>query len=120
SSKFHEVQIFLTMTDHGYHGSAVITNKKFWNDLPPDIRSTVEGALKDATAFFNNSAKKDNDDALEDIRKSGKTQIIILAPAERLAWKRAMVQVHQEWGKKLGEEILQAIYRETHFDPNTL
>lgn len=120
SSKFHEVQKYLTMTDHGYHGYAVITNKKFWNELPPDIRATLEGAVKEATVFFNNSAKKDNDDALEDIRKSGKTQIITLTPAERLAWKRAMAKVHQEWGKKLGEDILQAIYRETKFDPNAL
>ena len=120
ASKFHEVQKYLTMTDHGYHGYAVITNKKFWNDLPPDIRRTLEDAIKDATAFFNNSAKKENDDALEEIRKSGKTQIITLTPAERLAWKRAMVKVHQEWGKKLGEDILLGIYRETGFDPNKL
>jgi C4-dicarboxylate-binding protein DctP len=120
SSKFHEVQKYLTVTDHGYHGYAVITNRKFWNDLPPDTRAALEGALKDATAFFNNSAKKDNDDALEDIRKAGRTQIIALTPAERLDWKRAMVKVHQEWGKKLGEDILQAIYRETRFDPNAL
>ena len=120
SSKFHEVQKYLTLSDHGYHGYAVITNKKFWSGLPPEIRTTLEGALKETTDYFNTIAKKDNDDALENIRKSGKTEVIVLTPAERLAWKKAMVKVHQEWGAKLGEDMLQAIYRETSFDPNKL
>ena len=120
SSKFHEVQKYLTLSDHGYHGYAVITNKKFWSGLPPDIRTTLEDTLKETTDYFNMIAKKDNDDALENIRKSGKTEIITLTPAERMAWKKATAKVHQEWGPKLGEDLLQAIYRETSFDPNKL
>ena len=120
SSKFHEVQKYLTLSDHGYHGYAVITNKKFWNGLPPDLRTTLEDTLKETTDYFNMIAKKDNDDALENIRKSGKTEIITLTPAERMAWKKATAKVHQEWGPKLGEDLLQAIYRETSFDPNKL
>lgn len=119
-SKFHEVQKYLTMTNHGYHGYALITNKKFWNGLPPEIKKTLDGVVKDSTDYFNKIAQKENADALEGIRKSGKTQIIELTPAERLAWKKAMVKVHQEWGKKLGEETLQSIYKETGFNPDTL
>jgi C4-dicarboxylate-binding protein DctP len=118
ASQFHEVQKYLTMSDHGYHGYGVITNKKFWAGLPPDIRTTLEGAMKDTTDYFNATAKKDNDDALEAIRKSGKTQIIVLTPAERTAWKKALVKVHREWGEKIDKDLLQAIYRETGFDPD--
>jgi C4-dicarboxylate-binding protein DctP len=118
ASQFHEVQKYLTMSDHGYHGYAVITNKKFWAGLPPEIRTTLEGAMKDTTEYFNASAQKDNDDALEGIRKSGKTQIITLSIAERTAWKKALVGVHREWGDKLGKDLLQAIYHETGFDPD--
>jgi C4-dicarboxylate-binding protein DctP len=117
ASQFHEVQKYLTMSDHGYHGYGVITNKKFWAGLPPDIRITLEGAMKDTTDYFNATAKKDNDDALEAIRKSGKTQIIVLTEAERTAWKKALVKVHREWGDKIDKDLLQAIYRETGFDP---
>lgn len=116
-SKFYEVQKYMTMSNHGYHGYAVITNKKFWTGLPSEIRTTLEGAMKDTTDYFNTISKKDNDDALEGIRSSGKTQIISLSPAERSAWKRALVKVHREWGDKLGRDILQGIYRETGFDP---
>ena len=38
----NEVQKYLTLTDHGYIGYAVIVNKKFWDGLPADIRATLE------------------------------------------------------------------------------
>jgi hypothetical protein len=64
TQKMQEVQKFLALTDHGYLGYAVIVNKKFWDGLPPDIRKTLEGAMKDATKFANDLAQKDNADAM--------------------------------------------------------
>ncbi|MFM7657715.1 MAG: DctP family TRAP transporter solute-binding subunit, partial [Burkholderiaceae bacterium] len=42
SQKVYEVQKHLAVTNHGYIGYAVITNKKFWDGLPPNIRTTLE------------------------------------------------------------------------------
>src|SRR5437763_1267293 len=78
TQKMQEVQKYLALTDHGYLGYAVIANKKFWDGLPADVRTTLEGAMKDATKFANDIAQKENDDALAAVRKSGKTQIITL------------------------------------------
>lgn len=74
TQKHHEVQKFLTLADHGYIGYAVITNKKFREELPADLRGILEGAMKDATRHANEVAKKENDDAPEGIRKSGKSR----------------------------------------------
>ena len=38
TQKMHEVQKYLTLTDHGVIEYAVIVNKKFWDGLPADIR----------------------------------------------------------------------------------
>ena len=65
TQKMHEVQKYLALTEHGVIEYAVITNKKFWDGLPPDIRTTLEGAMEDATKYANEIAKKENDDALE-------------------------------------------------------
>src|SRR5690348_5235960 len=59
TQKMHEVQKYLTVSDHGYIGYAVIANKTFWDGLPPDIRKALEGAMADATAYANDIAKKD-------------------------------------------------------------
>ena len=117
TQKMHEVQKFLTVTDHGYVGYAVIVNKKFWDGLPPDIRTTLEGAIRDATSYGNHIAKQENDAALEAIKKSGKTQIIALTLEEKHAWKGALLPVHNQMADKIGKDLIQAIYKATAFDP---
>jgi C4-dicarboxylate-binding protein DctP len=119
-SKLYEVQKYLTLSDHGYHGYAVITNAKFWAGLPPDIRTTLEGAMKDASTYFNESAKKENDDGLAAIKASGKTEIIVLTADQKRAWKKAFVKVHEEMADRVGRPLVQSIYKETGFDPSKL
>lgn len=82
TQKMHEVQKDATVTRHGYLGYAVIVNKKFWDDLPADIRTTLEGAMKDATKYANDIAEKENADALEAIKASGKTTVYTPTDAE--------------------------------------
>ena len=117
TQKMHEVQKYLALTDHGYLGYAVIANKKFWDGLPADVRTALEGAMKDATKFGNDIAKKENDDALDAVRKSGKTQILTLTADEKAAMKKALVPVHKENESRVGRETIQAVYQATGFKP---
>jgi len=117
TQKMFEVQKYLAMTDHGVIEYAVIVNKKFWDGLPADIRSALESSMKDATKYANDIAKKENDDALEAVKKSGKTQVIVPAAEEKAAWKKALVPVHREQESRIGKDIIEAVYKETGFKP---
>ena len=117
TQKHHEVQKYIAETNHGYIGYAVITNKKFWDGLPPAIRTILEGAMKDATKAANDSAQKENDDALEAIRKSGRSEVIKLTDAQKAAWKKALVVVHKENEARVGKETLESVYKQTGFVP---
>ena len=44
SQKVHEVQPFFTETNHGLIDYMVITNSKFWNGLPDDVRGELQNA----------------------------------------------------------------------------
>jgi C4-dicarboxylate-binding protein DctP len=120
TQKMHEVQKFVTVSDHGYLGYAVITNKKFWDGLPPDVHTALDAALLEATAYANKIAKEENDGALEAVRKSGKSQVVVLSPQERLVLKKAMAKVHKEMESRIGKETIESVYKETGFDPNKL
>ncbi len=120
TQKMHEVQKHLSLTDHGYLGYAVITNKKFWDGLPADLHQPLEQAMKEATDFANKIAKEENDRALDGVRKAGKTEVYTPTPAERGALKKAMIKVHREMESRIGKETIEAIYKETGFDPNKL
>jgi C4-dicarboxylate-binding protein DctP len=117
TQRMYEVQKYLTLTDHGVIEYAVIVNKRFWDNLPSDIRDILELAMKDATRYANDIAKKENDDALAAIRASGKTQVIALTPREHEAWKRALTPVHKANESRIGRDLLEAVYREVGFRP---
>jgi C4-dicarboxylate-binding protein DctP len=117
TQKMHEVQKYVTLSNHGYLGYAVLVNKKFWMGLPADIRTTLEGCMKEATIFANNVAKKDNDDALAAVRKSGRSEIIDLTPQQRAAWKKAMDKAHKDNMARIGADIVKEVYAETGYKP---
>jgi C4-dicarboxylate-binding protein DctP len=120
TQKMHEVQKHMTLTDHGYLGYAVITNKKFWEGLPADVRGQLEQAMKESTDYANKIAKEENDQALEKVKASGKTQIYTPTAAERMAIKKAMMKTHKEMESRIGKEIIESVYKETGFDPSKL
>src|SRR5215212_9073893 len=64
TQKMHEVQKFVTMSNHGVIEYAVIVNKKFWDGLPADIRATLQNAMKEATHYANDIAKQENEESL--------------------------------------------------------
>ena len=117
TQKMHEVQKYLTLSNHGVIEYAVIVNKKFWDGLPADIRGTLEGAMKDTTKYANEIAKKENDDALEAVKKSGKTEIITLTADEKNQMKKALLAVHKENESRVGKDTIAEVYKATDFKP---
>ncbi len=113
TQKMHEVQKYLTVTNHGYIGYAVITNKKFWDGLPADVRTQLERAMKESTQLANAIAQKENEDALAGIKAAGKTEIITLTPDEKKAMRTALLPVHKEMESRVGKDLIEAIYKET-------
>jgi len=114
TQKMHEVQKYTILSEHGYVGYAVITNKKFWDGLPADVRAGLTKAMAEATAFTNDIAQKENDDALEEIKKSGKSQIIALTPEQKAAWRKALEPVYTEMVSRVGKDILAEFEKEVN------
>ncbi len=112
TQKFHEVQKDITVSYHAHLQYAVIVNSKFWNGLPADIRGQLEKAMADATDYTNSIARKENEDALAEIKKSGKTTLHYLTDDERKAWQSAM-QPTYKWAKgRVGQEVLDLLAKE--------
>lgn len=112
TQKMHEVQKHVTVSNHGYLGYAVIVNKKFWDALPLDIRAGLEQAMRDATLYEKAISQRDNDLAMEAIKKSGKTEIYNLSPQEQAAWRKALLPVHKQMEGRIGKELIDSIVKE--------
>ena len=112
TQKMNEVQKYVAVSNHGYLGYAVIVNKPFWDGLPADVRTLLEAAMKDATAFTNDIAQKENDDALAKVKATGKTEVYALTAPELAAWKKALLPVQEEMKARIGKETVELVQKE--------
>jgi C4-dicarboxylate-binding protein DctP len=117
TQRFYEVQKYLTVSYHGRLTYALVTNKKFWDALPADLRTPLARAVKESTDFFNATAEKDNADALEKIKASGKIQVHVLTDAEKKAWVAKLMPVHKEMQSRFGKDFIDKIYQASGFVP---
>jgi C4-dicarboxylate-binding protein DctP len=115
TQKMQEVQKYMTITNHGYLGYAVIVNKKFWEDLPADVREQLETAMKEATVYANSIAQKKNDEDLQAVKASGKTEVTVLTEAERAAFRKVLIPVHEKMASRIGKETIDSVYQAVGF-----
>ena len=113
TQKMYEVQKYVVMSNHGYLGYAVIVNKKFWDGLPADIRKQLDAAMKETTRYANTIAQQENDNAMEAIRKSGKTTVYNLSDKERTEWRKALLPVQKQMESRIGKDLIAAINQES-------
>jgi len=106
TQKMDEVQKYTTLTNHGYIGYVVVVNKKFWEGLPGDVRDQLSKAMKEATAYGNEISAKENAEALDEMKKKGKTQFITLTAAEMDAMKKAMAPIYDDMAKRVGKDAI--------------
>ncbi len=112
TQKLHEVQKHITVSYHAHLQYAVIVNAKFWNALPADIRGQLEKAMAEATEYTNSIAVKENEDALAEIKKAGKTTLHYLTPDQKAAWQKAMAPSYKWAEGRVGGEVLDLVAKE--------
>jgi len=108
SSRFHEVQPYITVSNHGYLGYFVAFNEDFWESLPADLRDGILEVLDEVTVWGNERASEINDEARRNIIESGLSEVIELNPAELAAWREAMIPVWEQFREEIGPELIDA------------
>lgn len=113
TQKHYEVQKYGLETNHGYIGYAVIVNKAFWDGLPADTRAQLEKAMAEATVYANSIAQSENDEALDEMRKSGKIQLSKPTPEATAAFHKAMEPVYSEMSSRIGQDTIDQVLKAT-------
>ena len=108
SQKVNEVQKFFTESDHGTLDYMVITNTKFWNGLPEDVRSELDKVMAEVTVEVNKQAEALNQSSKQRIVDSGTSEVITLTPEQREEWREAMRPVWKKFEKDIGPDLIKA------------
>ncbi|MBS4193056.1 TRAP transporter substrate-binding protein [Bacillus sp. FJAT-49705] len=109
TQKYQEVQKYMTLSEHGRLDYAVFVNKSFWEKMPDDIRAQVEEALKEATELEWKLAAEENAASLENIKNSGKVEVLSLTDGERAALEEALQPVYDEFSEVITTELIDGI-----------
>lgn len=108
SQKFHEVQKTIANTNHGVIDYMVVTNAKWWDGLPEDVRAGLEKAMEEATVFANNKAAELNERDRKRIIEADKAKVQQLSKEDVAAWRKAMEPVWKKFEGDIGADLIQS------------
>jgi C4-dicarboxylate-binding protein DctP len=108
SKKFHEVQSYITETNHGVLDYMVVTSAEFWNGLDDDMRSEIKAALDEAIAYGNEEAATLASGDRQAIIDSGRSEVIQITEAERQQWIDAVKPVWKKFAGVIGQDLIEA------------
>jgi TRAP-type transport system periplasmic protein len=111
TSRYYEVQKFMTKTDHFFDFIAVVANKRQMDALKPEHKTAVQTAMKAAIAQQRSVAAKADAEALEDLKKRGMTYNE-LPPAVVEQLRKATAGIVDDLRKRLGNDMIDAVLAE--------
>ena len=108
TQKWQEVQSDMTESNNGVLDYMMVTNAKFWNGLPDDVRSTLEDIIAQVTQSVNDKANQINQDAKQSIQESDGAEIHQLTDEQRAVWRDALEPVIEQYREEIGPNLIEA------------
>jgi C4-dicarboxylate-binding protein DctP len=108
SQKMNEVQKYITESNHGLLDYMLITNTKFWDGLPADVRDELNKIVAEVTVEVNKQADALNEGDKQRIIDAGTTEILTLTPEQRNEWRAAMQPVWKKFEGEIGPDLIKA------------
>jgi TRAP-type transport system periplasmic protein len=104
SSKFYEVQKYLTVTNHVYSPWIVTASKKWWDGLSKDEKNVLMTAAKKSRDFERKDTRDEAAKALADLKGKG-MQINELTPAEASRMRDRLTRVNASIASEVGMDL---------------
>jgi TRAP-type transport system periplasmic protein len=104
SSKFFEVQKYMSVTNHVYSPWIVLVSKKWWDGLSKDEQKVLLDAARVSRDFERKDTRDEAVKALTDLKAKG-MQINEVAPAEVARMRDKLTRVNAGIGANVGMEL---------------
>ena len=104
SSKFYEVQKYLTVTNHVYSPWIVLVSKKWWDGLNAAEQKVLLDAAKASRDFERQDTRAEAAGAVAELKKKG-MQVNELSAAEAARMRGSLTRVYASIGASVGMEL---------------
>jgi TRAP-type transport system periplasmic protein len=104
SSKFYEVQKYLTVTNHVYSPWIVLVSKKYWDGLSKAEQKVLLDAAVKSRDFERKDTREEAAKALADLKAKG-MQVNELTPAETNRMREKLTAINASIAANVGEGL---------------
>lgn len=111
SSKFYEVQPYLSMTRHVYTPWVLMASKKWWNTLSPDEQKLIRQAAASSRDFERKDSRADSAKAMGVLKESG-MKINVVSPEELQRLRQKAQPVVDKYTQDLGPDLVKQLQDE--------
>lgn len=104
AQKFHEVQKYMSISNHFYSPFIFYASEVKMNMLPEDIREAVWQAAAETCEYQRNLAREQNAQSIKDIEASG-TEVYYFTDEDKAIWNESSKSIYEDYRSFIGEEI---------------
>ena len=104
SSKFYEVQKYMTVTNHVYSPWIVLVSKKWWDQLSKDEQKILNDAARASRDFERKDTRDEAAKAVAELKTKG-MQVNELSPAESTRMRDKLTKVYAQIGTEIGMDL---------------
>jgi tripartite ATP-independent transporter DctP family solute receptor len=108
TGKLYEVQKYLSLTGHIYSPTMLLVNKAYWENLPADLRTVIDGILKETQVFEREVLIAQNIAAVEELKANG-VQVNDLTFEEKQIFFDRCKPVYDAYIQAYGDSLIQRI-----------
>jgi tripartite ATP-independent transporter DctP family solute receptor len=108
SRRLYELQNYMTISNHGFLGYAVLMNKEFWDGLPIEVQEGLAAAMEETASWLMEESVHTNTQQLHRLEQESAIEIHYLSTQEKAEWLEKLEPVYF----KLHKEVRQDFARE--------
>lgn len=97
SRRIYGMQKYMTVSNHGFLGYAVLMNKEFWDSLPDKVQGVINEAMAETTSWMISESLRVNREQLSLIEQESSIQIDYLSEQEKKTWFKTLKPVYRKF-----------------------
>ncbi len=109
SSRFYEVQDYLTLTGHTYSPEVLVFSLKTWDKIPAKYQALVKQAADEARDYCRVMKEEKDKEYIQAVKDEG-MEVTVLSPAAVAAFQEKMKPVWEKYYDVIGEDLINKVY----------
>lgn len=104
STKFQEVQTYLSLTEHVYTPAYLLAGARTWTKLPEDVREILQATARETQEFVHRRGAEIDKELLAELKEGG----LEVNEVDRKAFEEASTGIYQEFSDSVegGKDLI--------------